>query len=136
MNIFFYLTTCKEKCVVKCLINPGFSNNFYFSPKIKWYLLFKKTSSVQKFWKMTYSLASWSILAKLNSQAYILITLIPWIISFMILIRSSVLMAVSDLNFENCFPIQLCRGTNATTSPATKIQQIFYNVMNQFLIFP
>ena len=52
----------------------------------------------------------------------------------MILIRSSVLMAVSDLNFENCFPIQLCRGTNATTSPAIK-KQIFYNVMNQFLIF-
>jgi len=41
----------------------------------------------------------------------------------MILIRSSVLMAVSDLNFENCFPIQLCRGTNATTSPAKKIHQ-------------
>ena len=69
-----------------------------------------------------YLLASSMSLAKLFSQAYILITFMPWMISLMIRILSSVFLAVLFLNWENFLPIQLCNGTNAMIkAPPTKV---------------
>ena len=76
------------------------------------------------FWTTLISafLASSISFAKLFSQAYILITLMPWIISLINLILSSVFLAVSLLNWENFFPTQLWKGTNARiNTPPTKV---------------
>ena len=55
---------------------------------------------------MTHFLVSSMSLAKDFSQQYILITLMPFRISFMSLILLSVLLAVSSLSLPNCFPTQ------------------------------
>ena len=76
------------------------------------------------FWTTLISafLASSISFAKLFSQAYILITLMPWIISLINLILSSVFLAVSLLNWENFFPTQLWKGTNARiNTPPTNV---------------
>ena len=53
-----------------------------------------------------YFLARWTRSPKENSQAYILMTLMPLMISSMSLIRLSDLPAVSSLKRENTRPIQ------------------------------
>ena len=62
--------------------------------------------------------ASCTMRANGFSHVYILITFIPLMISFISLIRRSVLVAVSTLNLANCRPIQDWKGTAETKSRA------------------